>query len=226
MRALDLSRRPALATIVEDRIRDAILTGELQLGEAVSEERLAHKLGVSRTPVREALTALQLQGLVTIVPQRGSFVFQPTEQDIADLCEYRLLIESKAMHLAHARNHHATLAALETALADMLRFEAEGNAADAARADASFHRAFLGHCGNPLLEQAYTLASGRAGAILFFARGSVQSRRNSNNEHRAIVDAFAAGKLVDAETVLGPHVLNMHARFVEAARDAKVLTTV
>jgi DNA-binding GntR family transcriptional regulator len=171
MRALDLSRRPALATVVEDRIRDAILSGELKLGEAVSEERLANRLGVSRTPVREALTALQLQGLITIVPQRGSFVFEPTEQDIADLCEYRLLIECKAMQLAYVRNRDAAIAALEAATADMLRLEAEGNAAAAAQADAAFHRAFLINCGNPLLEHAYTLASGRAGAILFFARG-------------------------------------------------------
>src|SRR6185503_16160600 len=85
--AIAARRAPALASLVEERLRDAIMYGALGLGEAISEDRLATMLGVSRTPVREALTALQLQGLVVIQPQRGSFVFEPTERDLAEICE-------------------------------------------------------------------------------------------------------------------------------------------
>jgi DNA-binding GntR family transcriptional regulator len=216
MRALDMTRPPALATVVEARLREAIMFGDLSLGEAVSEDRLATMLGVSRTPVREALTALQLQGLITILPQRGSFVFQPTEQDIAELCAFRALIEVEAMTLAHARARDATLTQLKQSLAAMVKAESEGRQADAAQADAAFHNAFVSNSGNRPLSQAYTLVSGRVGAILSFARGSKASRRNSNTEHRAIIQSFAAGDLAVAATVLRPHILNMHVRFVEA----------
>lgn len=220
MRALQLTRPPPLATIVEERIRMAIMSGDLSLGQSVSEDRLATTLGVSRTPVREALMSLQLQGLITILPQRGSFVFKPSEQDIAELCEYRLFLEVQALRLAHQRNRQAAIDDLEAALADMLRHEAEGQFAQAAQSDAAFHKAFLIHSGNRLFEKANLLVSGRAGAITSFARRSVESRRHSNREHRAIIDAFTAGDLVAAESVLAPHILNMLTRFVEAARAA------
>jgi DNA-binding GntR family transcriptional regulator len=220
MRALDLNRQPALATVVEERLRLSIMSGELPLGHPVSEDRLATMLGVSRTPVREALTALQLQGLITILPQRGSFVFQPSEQDIAELCEYRLMLEVQALRLAYARHRVAAVRDLEVALSNMLRLEAAGQFSEASQADSDFHRAFLSHCGNSLFEHAYRLVSGRVGAIRYFARGSTESRRSSNREHRAILDAFAAGDLAAAESALGPHVMNMHTRFVEAARAA------
>jgi DNA-binding GntR family transcriptional regulator len=220
MRALDVTRPPPLATVVEERIRTAIVSGELRLGQPVSEDRLATMLGVSRTPVREALTALQMQGLIAILPQRGSFVFQPSEQDIAELCEYRLMLEVQALRLAYERNRSATLHKLEAALADMLRLQARGQISEASQADAAFHNTFFAHCGNHLFEHAYHLVSGRIGAIRYFARGSVTSRRNSNRQHRAIVDAFAAGDLAGAESVLAPHILNMRTHFVEAARAA------
>ena len=79
-----LSRSPSLASIAAERIRDAIIAGDLKLGEALSEDRLATTLGISRTPVREALTSLQVQGLITIHPQRGSFDFRPTRQDVKE----------------------------------------------------------------------------------------------------------------------------------------------
>ena len=75
MRPLEQNRRPSLASIAAEKIREAIVTGEAGLGETLSEDRLAVSLGVSRTPVREALTALQLQGLINILPQREASSF-------------------------------------------------------------------------------------------------------------------------------------------------------
>jgi DNA-binding GntR family transcriptional regulator len=73
---VDLRARGSLTARVTDRLRRAILDGELELGDALSEDKLATTLGVSRSPVREAFTALESQGL-SIRPQRGSYVFLP-----------------------------------------------------------------------------------------------------------------------------------------------------
>jgi DNA-binding GntR family transcriptional regulator len=216
MRAIDIQRPPPLAAIVEARIREAIMYGELALGEAVSEDRLATRLGVSRTPVREALAALSLQGLIAIQPQRGSFVFQPSEQDIADICDFRLLIERRAMALACERDRPATLAALETAQAAMDRAEAAKDAAAAARADADFHQAFIARCGNALIAQAYTLVSGRVGAIRYLARHSSGARNFAGAQHRALIGHLTAGDIAAADAVLSEHVMNMRAHFDEA----------
>ncbi len=219
-------RAPALAGLVEERLRDAIMYGELGLGEAISEDRLATMLGVSRTPVREALTALQLQGLVVIQPQRGSFVFVPTAKELAEICEYRMFIESHAMALAAKRASRETIAAMRAAQAEMDGAEATGDLAAAARADAAFHNAFLEHCGNRLLVQAYTLVSGRVGAIRFLARRSSGTKSHASRQHRAIIAALRAGDLAEAGSVLSVHIMNMQVHFAEAsAASSKTFAT-
>jgi DNA-binding GntR family transcriptional regulator len=214
--SISVQRRPPLASIVAERIRDAIMYGELALGEAVSEEKLAARLGVSRTPVREALNALQLQGLVTIQPQRGSNVFSPSDQDLRDICDYRALIEIHAMRRAMHERRRETVALLNEADDQMLAADANGNATLAAKADAAFHDAFIQHGGNGLLSQGYLLVSGKVGAIRFFARQSSGTRRYANSEHRDIIAAFETGDLMRTETILSLHIANMRTHFLEA----------
>lgn len=215
---LVLERKPALATLVTERIREAIMFGELSLGEAVSEDRLATMLGVSRTPVREALSALQLQGLIVIQPQRGSFVFQPTEEDVVQLCEMRSLLELGALKLAQARRHAATLQQLQAAEGDMETAEADGDDRAAARADAAFHEALFANCGNRFLVQSYALVSGPIGAIRYFARKAQGARKSPAREHRAIIKAFAKSDLAAATSVLNTHIADMHTRFRDAVQ--------
>jgi DNA-binding GntR family transcriptional regulator len=216
--ALVLERKPALAALVAERIREAIMFGELSLGEAVSEDRLATVLGVSRTPVREALTALQLQGLIVIQPQRGSFVFQPTEEDVAQLCEVRSLLELGAIKLAAARRHAVTLKRLQAAEVDMETAEAGGDDRAAAKADAEFHEALFANCDNRFLVQSYALVSGPVGAIRHLARKAQLSRRSTAREHRAIIKAFAKSDLAAATSLLSTHIADMRSRFREAVR--------
>lgn len=216
LRTIDLGRRPALALIVEERLREAIMFGELALGEPISEDRMATRLGVSRTPVREALTALQMQGLVSIQPQRGSYVFSPTDRDLSDICEFRFWIESRALTLAHERDKAATLAAMKAAELAMETAEADRDHAAAARADAAFHAAFIERCGNSLLEQAYMLVSGRVGAIRYFARRSSGAKSYAGAQHRDIIEAVENDQLERACSILQRHVLNMRNHFLEA----------
>ena len=85
------------------------MDGRLALGEALSELKLAAALNVSRTPVRDALTALQLQGLIDVRPQSGSFVFMPSEEDVAELAEFRRVMELTALRFCFARRRDEAL---------------------------------------------------------------------------------------------------------------------
>ena len=218
-----VERRPALSAIVADRIRKAIIYGELGLGESVSEERLASMLGVSRTPVREALTHLQMQGLIDIRPQRGSFVFAPTESDIKELCEFRTMVETGALRLACESNRVATLRDLQTAQEALLTAETTNNWVAAARADAQFHTALMKNCGNRVLLQAYDLIAGRIGAARFFTRQSELSRRRTGPEHRTIIRLFSKGDIDGARAALTDHIMAMPERFAGAQKAAVAL---
>lgn len=212
-----IQRPPALAKIVAERIRDAIIFGTLGLGESVSEERLASTLGVSRTPVREALTLLQLQGLVDIIPQRGSFVFKPTQADIEELCEFRAMVETGALRLALVKNQAETIRDLQAAQDALEQAEQKNDWVTAARADADFHAALFKYCGNRPLVNAYDLIAGRIGAARFFARRSGTSKRKTGDEHTAIIEAMKRNKAEAAVTLLTEHIFAMPVRFAEIA---------
>ncbi|WP_162914291.1 GntR family transcriptional regulator [Taklimakanibacter lacteus] len=214
-----ISRPKSLAATVADRLRQAIIDAELALGSELSEAGLAGKLGVSRTPVREALTLLQQQGMVNIIPQRGSYVFFPTEQDLIDLCEYRILLECRAMRLSIERQRDATLAQLNQALSAMEQARAAGDAVAYSRADTHFHEAFIGNCGNRYLMEGYEQVSGQISTLrnhLSAPLAGVQER--SYAHHKEITGAFARGDVSAIETILTEHISATRHSYIEALK--------
>ena len=107
-----------LRDIVFQTLRNAIITGELQPGERLMETQLAEKLGVSRTPIREAIRKLELEGLVIMVPRKGAQVAQFTEKDIQDVLEVRAALESLAAKLACKRMDDRSFLKLQLAIAE------------------------------------------------------------------------------------------------------------
>ena len=89
-----------LRDVVFNTLRQAILRGELKPGERLMEIRLANQLGVSRTPIREAIRMLELEGLVIMIPRKGAQVAQITEKDLNDVLEVRLGLEELATRFA------------------------------------------------------------------------------------------------------------------------------
>ena len=92
-----------LRDVVFRTLRQAILTGEMKPGERLLEIHLANKLGVSRTPIREAIRMLELEGLVIMVPRRGAQVAQITEKSMSDVLEVRCALDVLAVELACER---------------------------------------------------------------------------------------------------------------------------
>jgi DNA-binding GntR family transcriptional regulator len=192
--SLPIERPPSLTATVAERLRQAIIDAELPLGSELSEVGLAARLGVSRTPVREALATLQLQGMVHIVPQKGSYVFFPTEEDLVELCEYRIVLETRAAGFALARRRDETVAMLEAAIEAMAAARAAGDALAYARADTRFHEAFIGNCRNRYLQDGYALVAGRIATLrthLSVPLAGVQEQ--SFFQHQEMVRAFVAG---------------------------------
>lgn len=197
----------SLAARVAERLREAIIDGEFALGAMIPEETLAANFGVSRTPVREALNQLQLQGLVLIRPQRGSYVFEPSEADIAAICEFRCVVEPRAAELAHRHDREGTLATLQAAVADMEAARAARDPVRYGRADTRLHEAFFEHCGNPYLQAAYATAATKiatlrthlsAPADVLHARGFEQ--------HTRLTKLFRAGNFEAFEALIREHV--------------------
>lgn len=202
----------SLTQRVTERIRQAILDGEVELGDALSEDKLATTLGVSRSPVRQALAILEQQGLIDVRPQRGSFVFTPNLQDIRDLCEFRRMIETDALRLAMERGRAETIGAMRAA-ADRMRIALEtGDSPRVAQADEDYHRGLLANSGNPYLLKAYELFAGKVAALRSH-RSIRQTHVVANQEHYAIVEMLEAGELPGALEALGAHVLRMDERF-------------
>lgn len=142
-----------LRDVVFNTLRQAILKGDLKPGERLMEIQLATKLGVSRTPVREAIRKLELEGLVLMVPRKGAEVAQITEKSMVDVLEIRRALEELAVRLACER---MTPEGLETLKQAEERFEevlGKEDITTVAGADVEFHDTILRATDNQKLIQ-------------------------------------------------------------------------
>ena len=190
------------------------MEGRFGLGENVSEERLAGVFGVSRTPVRDALNALQFTGLVEVRPKRGSFVFRPTAHDVVELWEFREILEREACALAMAKDPEVFLASLRAIFEEMP--QALNDVQGYAKLDAQFHRCFFDHCGNPHFKAAYKLVSARVGTIITMAgRTSQGHQRGSLLEHQWMLSCLEARDMREFVSIHRAHMK----RTLELAHD-------
>lgn len=206
-RKFDFEMPKSLTEIVASRLRQAIVDGEFALGEMISEETLAASFGVSRTPVRDALTLLQNTGLVEIRPKRGSFVFLPDEADMRAICEFRLMLEMQAARCAHAHDRDGVVAALQAAVAEMQAAIAADDDLRYGRADMAFHLATFQHGGNRYLHDAYDLVAGKIAALRSaMANQFANARATSAAEHTTAAGLIAQGDFAALEKLLRIHI--------------------
>src|ERR1700761_4880345 len=102
-----------LTQMAYEKILNAIVYGRLDLGEPLSENDLAKALEVSKAPIRQSLHELRLKGLVVVIPQSGSYVFSPTREEIEELCDFRLLLEQRALTVSMENAAPAMLRSLK-----------------------------------------------------------------------------------------------------------------
>lgn len=137
-----------------EAIKADILSGALASGEMVTEGELAARLGISRTPVREALLRLEAEGLVRLYPKRGALIVPVTPAETHDVMQARLVIEQWAAGEMWARREQV-VPVLAEHLARMRRARAGDDIATFTRHDREFHEAIVANAGNAILTRAY-----------------------------------------------------------------------
>lgn len=214
-----IERPPSLAESVLERLREDIVSGDLKLGELLSERVLAERLGVSKTPVREALAQLRLEGLVRVVPQRGAFVFSLSSREVREICEFRQTLETAALKLSMERAPKALLASLNKVVNDMERARRANDRKAYLAADAAFHTAFFDHCGNGCLSETYALHLGKISALRTHLAIKPSHTEKSFNEHRIMTDLVAKGDLAGCLAVLDVHIDRTKSTYASGIED-------
>lgn len=128
-----------LRDVVFNTLRQAILRGELKPGERLMEVQLANKLGVSRTPIREAIRKLELEGLVLMIPRKGAEVADITEKSLRDVLEVRRALEELAVRLACDKIREDEIEELKKAEKEFKETLECGDVTAFAEADVKFH---------------------------------------------------------------------------------------
>lgn len=209
-------RKGSLGAWVASQIREAIVAGTLELGEAISEDSIAEALGVSRTPVREALRILQSQRLVQIRPRSGTTVFMPTDAQIAELVEFRATMEVQASNWAFERNRESTTAAL-TAAIELMEHAIEAQDMHAfGQADTIFHQAFFDFCDNSYLQTTYTMSLGQVAALRTHLALYLDGEwRLAYDDHCAFRDMFISGDRTALNSMLTEHIARSRSNFTQ-----------
>ena len=201
-----ISRPKSLTETAVEYIRDAITRGDLGLGHPISESVLAASLGISKTPVREALAQLKIEGLVNIIPQRGTFVFTLSEQEVREICELRYTLESAALKLAIERNRQAFSNELIKNVDRMTAARSKNKDKRYLDLDTDFHALFFKYCGNRFMDQAYRLIVSRVGAVRTHLATIPRHTDKSYEEHQKMCQSIKDGRIEDALRILDEHI--------------------
>lgn len=212
MNAPLLLERPQLLTeMAYERLREGIVAGDLKLGEQVSEAQLAQRMGISKTPVREALVRLKMEGLVDIYPQRGTFVFKLTPEQVGQLCRYRAMIETAALREAGATQREELMGRWRKHMEAMIASEEAGELDRLSRIDMLFHYEIVLCSTNPYLRGGYELIRYQLAALRH--RSPIA---NMVDSHQVLLDALARNDVEGACEMLHGHVLENEARYSAA----------
>jgi DNA-binding GntR family transcriptional regulator len=197
---------PPAAERVYTHVKQAVLDRRYQGGTLLSEGELAEAVGVSRTPVREALLRLEVEGLLKLYPKKGALVLPVSAQEIADVVETRLLVEQHAVaKVVPAAG--LLLTKLEELLDKQRAHAAAGDLAAFAVADRCFHAEIVQAAGNAILAQLYDQLRDRQLRMGVATMHAEPSRVAKNlAEHTEILDALRRGAAGTAAEVVDRHV--------------------
>jgi GntR family transcriptional regulator, rspAB operon transcriptional repressor len=202
-------RERALGTSARDQayaaLRRAIVGAELEPGRRLSENQLAELIGVSRTPVRDALARLRDERLVAIVPQLGTFVTFIDEEAVADAHFVREALEVGAVRIAAKAATPADADALRANLDAQERAVAADDAQAFARLDDDLHHLLCDLSGREVAWRLSERTRGQLDRVRLLSLPAAGYRGQMLAEHRAVVDAVAANDAVLAERELRHH---------------------
>ncbi len=199
---------------IEQQIRKAIFNGTIGAGERLVESTLADQLGVSRAPVREALSALEREGIVTNIPRRGYFVIEFTDKHIEEIYSLRLILEIGALKRAMARitpEQVQRLQQIVNNLGDAARRKEDYRTV--AEIDLSFHELICLVADHSRLYSAWNSIRLQTWLLIGMTSRTHQDRPEQPKElHQDILDAILANDVQRAEANLTEHILDAQQR--------------
>lgn len=210
-----------LRDVVFNTLRQAILRGELKPGERLMEIQLANKLGVSRTPVREAIRKLELEGLVLMIPRKGAEVADISEKSLRDVLEVREALEELAVRLACDKITKDGIEELKKAAQDFRKVLKSRDITEIAEADVRFHDVIciitenqkLVQLLNNLREQMYRYR------IEYLKDPEIYEKLL--DEHEEIIRHIEKGEKEEAAKVVSQHIENQAQAVTDVIRTKK-----
>lgn len=196
-----------IAEQVTDELRAAIHSGELAPGDRLVERKLAERLGVSHIPVREALTRLAEERLVTREPRRGARVAALTAQDLEEIASLRIVLEQFMAIRVQERWTDASAQRLRQII-DAMEAAEVGDMTEVLRQDRAFHEALADLSEHRFLTEISAQLRGRITGFITAANAALPPAEQAEHvrSHREIMDAIASGDPDAARTVIAEHV--------------------
>lgn len=183
-------------------LREIILNAEIPVGAPLRQDDLARQLGVSRTPLREALQRLEAEGLVHLDLHKGAVVAKPTIAQVSEIFELQEVLEAMAGRSAIEHASHADVAAIRSLLAKHATID---EPAEWGRANIEFHTRLYDISGKPLLVEMIGLLRNRSGLYVHMLARSSDGRHRADQEHQQMLNALAAGDADGLETLIRHH---------------------
>lgn len=205
-----------LREVVCESLREAIRKGVLKPGERIMEIQLAEELGVSRTPVREAIRKLELEGYVIMMPRRGTYVATMSIRDINEIFEIRSSLESLSNGLAAERITDEELEHLQRLLVVIGGYIAEGNIDKIVETDIEFHDVIYHAARNSRLVGVISNLRDQLTRFRTLSMSYPGRLEATMDEHRAIVEAIAHGDVKAARKAAERHMENSERTLLEA----------
>ncbi|WP_135076443.1 GntR family transcriptional regulator [Terasakiella sp. SH-1] len=189
-----------------DMIKEEILENRMPPGFQATEPEIAVRLGMSRTPVREALLKLEAEGLLEIIPRRGARVLPIMPEDMSEIYQILTALEPEAAYLLASRtiNDH-DLKELEDLTTKMEKAIQEEDRESWAKADDGFHRKLLELCANKRLEKIISTLFDQAHRARMLTLKLREMPVKSTQEHRELMDAITSGNAEKAKSVFREH---------------------
>lgn len=198
-----LGNHPSLRERIATHLREAIVSGDLPAKTRLMEPELARRLGVSRTPLREAIRQLEAEGFLSTIPRMGTFVAEVTARDLEDVYAIRAVLEGLAARQAAEQTDGAS-AGLRTLLIELARKTTDYR--EYHEASGRFHEAVLTASGNQRLQALYHTLTHQVARLRRLSLAVARRPEVSLREHRRIASAILRGRGPEAERLMRSHV--------------------
>lgn len=218
---VNLNDYKPLREVIFDTLREAIITGELKPGERLMEVKLAEKMGVSRTPVREAIRMLELEGLVDMLPRKGAHVAELSVKDIMDVLEVRAAMDSLATRLAAERISDEEIKELKQIQLQFVSYTEKENLQGTIKKDVEFHELIYRSSRNDRLLQISNNLREQIQRFRVIYLKDYSSPGNLIKEHEDICNAISARNSEMAQKYAQVHINNQEKVITKAIKNLR-----